>query len=209
MIKAEHNPFVDRLFGTYLDLLFKLRFRKFIQPDLSAFRNKSILVLANHFSWWDGFFFHQIKKSSGHTLYVMMLESELRKHPFLKKLGAFSIQPGHRSMITSFQYAEDLLLQPNVMVVIFPQGRIESQSVPSISFAGGIQKFIDRLKKSCTIVFVNNRIEFGSFSKPSIISYHSSINSESINARSIEKSYQDFFNQSSLEHNERVRDGIF
>ena len=53
------------------------------------------LLVANHMSWWDGFFLihlqQQLWPETPH--YSVMLESELRKFPFFRKIGAIGVEP--------------------------------------------------------------------------------------------------------------------
>ena len=55
-------------------------------------KSKSLIVTPNHFSWWDGFFIYWTnKKLFNRKLYVLMLEEQLKRYWFFKKLGCYSI----------------------------------------------------------------------------------------------------------------------
>jgi 1-acyl-sn-glycerol-3-phosphate acyltransferase len=99
---------------------------------------KAVLLIGNHFSWWDGFFALEAAKSFFHKkIYVMMLEEELRPRRFLSYAGAFSIQPGSRSALESLQYAAHLLTDPENLVVVFPQGEMRPHWEHPLRFQSG------------------------------------------------------------------------
>lgn len=85
MIKASHNPIVVSFFDWYLQKILKKDFHQIRYDKNFEFdKNKSILFIGNHFSWWDGFFtyylkMHLFKKDFN----VMMLEEELKKEFYL------------------------------------------------------------------------------------------------------------------------------
>ena len=56
-----------------------------------------------------------------------MLEEQLKRYWFFKKLGCYSIDLNDsRKMIVSLKYTMDLLLKPNNLVTIYPQGEIQA-----------------------------------------------------------------------------------
>jgi 1-acyl-sn-glycerol-3-phosphate acyltransferase len=64
--------------------------RRSIYSRLSRAQGHSILLLTNHFSWWDGFFanyaaFNNLKR----RLYIMMQHDHFLQHWYFKYLGAF------------------------------------------------------------------------------------------------------------------------
>jgi 1-acyl-sn-glycerol-3-phosphate acyltransferase len=93
-------------------------------PDIPE--GKGLLLLPNHMSWWDGFFADYIcRKLHDRLFHVMMLEEQLRRFWFFRKVGAFSINPADRaSTAETMCYANDVLNAGSV-VVMFPQGVLE------------------------------------------------------------------------------------
>ncbi|MEO1448923.1 MAG: hypothetical protein AAFV07_05305, partial [Bacteroidota bacterium] len=66
-----------------------------MMDKLSVAKDKSILLVGNHISWWDGFWPIWLNaRHIGKQYHVMMLEEQLRPRMFMTKGGAFSIQPG-------------------------------------------------------------------------------------------------------------------
>ena len=141
------------------------------KPQISL--DKSVLVLSNHFSWWDGFFVWQLNRMLLNKKYhVMMLEEQLKKNSFLRTAGAFSIDRSNmRKAITSLNYAAELLEDSGNMVLMFPQGQIESQHVNKPSFRSGVVRIAQKVTAPFDIVFCINLIDYFSDRKPIIQSY--------------------------------------
>lgn len=138
MIKASHHPLYLAFFGTFIRLFLRLQFRRVSVHGSIKAPGKSMLVIGNHFSWWDGFFALAVrKKTFNRKLHVMILEEQLSQRPFLARMGAFSIKKNSRSALESLAYASSLLNKPENMVLLFPQGRFESHHQHPISFEKG------------------------------------------------------------------------
>jgi 1-acyl-sn-glycerol-3-phosphate acyltransferase len=153
MIQAGHKKWAKFVFDIYLKRLFQKSFVDFrIINDLPKFdKSKSIIVTPNHFSWWDGFFIYWLnKKVLNKKLYVMMLEEQLKRYWFFKKLGCYSINlNNNRKMIASLKYTMDLLLDSNNLVTIYPQGEIQAYDEKHIVLKEGI----DFITKKSTVDF--------------------------------------------------------
>ncbi|KDN58239.1 MAG: lysophospholipid acyltransferase family protein [Exiguobacterium sp.] len=82
------------------------------------------LFLATHSSFWDGLILLMLNQHYlRHDVHVLMDEEGLRRFPFFRHLGAFSIQKGNLSEVrASLGYASDLL-EAGKSVWVFPQGR--------------------------------------------------------------------------------------
>ena len=169
MIKARHVGLAVWFFNWYLTAIIRRDFRQvvFDMPMLEA--GKSILVLANHFSWWDGFF--QVYSNRFHfrkRYHVMMLEEQLRPRWLLRYAGAYSIRIGHRSTLETLAYTNEVLQNPSNMVLVFPQGRIESQYVPHVGFQNGVLRLLKSLPENAHILFCVASIDYGSARKPTL-----------------------------------------
>ena len=147
MIKADHKKWAEFIFDIYLKGLLKKSFYDVrIINELPVFDySKSIIVSPNHFSWWDGFFIYWLnKKILNKKLFVMMLEEQLKRYWFFKKLGCYSIDLNdNRKMIVSLKYTMNLLLKPNNLVTIYPQGEIQAYDEKHIVLKEGLD-FIAR-----------------------------------------------------------------
>lgn len=134
--------------------------------------HKSILLLGNHISWWDGFWPLEVNRRYFHRqYYVMMLESELDQRRFMRQGGAFSIAPGQRSMVQTLRYTTTLLADPRNLVLLYPQGKIHSIYDDAFHFGSVLRPILDRVKGQTQIVFFAALLDFGSWPKPSIRFY--------------------------------------
>ncbi|MEZ4829408.1 MAG: lysophospholipid acyltransferase family protein [Bacteroidia bacterium] len=139
-----------------------------VSPDPS----RSMLMVGNHISWWDGFWPMILnKKLFGKKYHVMMLEAELSKRPFMRRGGAFSINPGNRSMVESLRYTAGLLENPENMVLMYPQGKIHSVYESTFEFQPGIEKIIGVCRKPVQVVFFASLLDYGSFPLPTLRMY--------------------------------------
>lgn len=171
MIKPQPSFLFQKLFDAYIQLMQKWHFRSHqIQLDGFYDNTKSVVMIANHFSWWDGFWCsYLMRKTLGKQFYVMMLKHQLKKHAFLRKLGAFSIEPGSKSILESLDFAQQLLQSPQNGVLIFPQGRFQPlASGNQFQFQKGIERLLNKMGDKVQLVFVHNQLEFGPHPKPTI-----------------------------------------
>jgi len=129
MIKAEHKFFTKLFFDPYIDTLLKSNFSHFYlaNPLPVPDQNRALVIIANHISWWDGFFIYPLLRRHGlHKIHLLMLEEQLRRFSFFSGLGAFSITPGNRHEVQeSLAYISRLLAHPQNAVILYPQGEIQ------------------------------------------------------------------------------------
>jgi 1-acyl-sn-glycerol-3-phosphate acyltransferase len=129
--------------------------------------NHSILLLCNHFSWWDGFLAaylgHFIFKKK---LFTMMQEDHLQRRMWLRRLGSFSISRTSRDMLQSMQYAAQQLDQPESLVTVFPQGSLESNHSNKIHIEKGISYLVKNIKGDCQIIYCAVLIDYFESFKP-------------------------------------------
>ncbi len=140
-----------------------------IGPKIALDEDKSVLMIGNHISWWDGFWpIEMNRRLWKRSYFVMMLETQLSIRPFLRQGGAFSIQPGSRDMIASLRYASSLLGDPRNIVLIFPQGKIHSQYARDVAFAAGVEKILRQAAGPVQVLFYAAFLDYGSFSQPTL-----------------------------------------
>lgn len=129
----------------------------------------ALLLVANHFSWWDGFIQYRLcRELLGRQLYVMMLEEELQRHPVLKRCGCFSVRKHSRDAVESLDYALRLLGDGRNAVLLFPQGRIESMHTERIRFESGLGYLLKHARSDFRIGFNANFADYFSFRRPSL-----------------------------------------
>ena len=172
MIYPKNNKPVHWFFHHYIRLIIKNNFKAFNFNTIEIDPNKSVLLLANHFGWWDGFLLYWLNyllfKKKFH---IMILEETVRKVFFLKYMGAFSMQKNSRSMLQSLDYAAELLKDPQNLVLIFPQARLYSNFVDDVHFERGLLKVIKQAAGKFQYVFTATFIEYFQHKKPTINVY--------------------------------------
>lgn len=122
--------------------------------DLKIDKQQSCLVLMNHYSFNDGAILHRLTRQVLHKNFkVMVVEAQLKAFLPLKYAGCFSINKKSRSVITSLNYAADLLKQPNNMLGIYPQGEVYSMHLNRIHFESGLSHILKKAEHTPFQVF--------------------------------------------------------
>jgi 1-acyl-sn-glycerol-3-phosphate acyltransferase len=131
-----------------------------------------VLMICNHISWWDGIWaLHVNQTLFKRKYYFMMLEEQLRKNWFLNYTGGYSLPEDLKGMIDSLEYTGELLSNSNNLVLLFPQGEIESLYKPEFNFKKGIERILQHKKNDVQIVFLVNLVDYHSNVKPTVYSY--------------------------------------
>ncbi len=181
-------------------------FRAVYQEPLE-WTQQPTLWIANHTSWWDGIVMQVIHPKTGRKFHAMMLETELKKNPFLARLGAFSIQPGSRSMVESLRYATNLLQKPENTVLFFPQGRIHSLLNLDPPWMPGLQKVIGQMPENGQVLFTLMVPEYGSYAKPTLCIYHERFRLKEVT--DVQAAFRQFQAAALERHQARMGDGHF
>jgi hypothetical protein len=127
----------------------------------------------------------------------MMLEEELRKRMFLNKAGAFSVKKGSRSVIESIGYAATVLEDPGNLLVMYPQGEIQSSYTRYLKFEKGIGDIMRRAKGDFQLIFYVALVDYFSFRKPTLTFYLRECElTEKFEENSIELAFNEFYNHS-------------
>ncbi|MFA5245409.1 MAG: 1-acyl-sn-glycerol-3-phosphate acyltransferase, partial [Pedobacter sp.] len=154
MLKPRNNTIIYTFFSWYIRKIIKSDFVDVKYNHIEFDKNRSVLLLANHFSWWDGFLmFHINKLYFGKKFHVMISEANYRTVWFLKYLGGFPVKTNSRSMIQSLEFAGKLLDDPHNLVLIFPQGKLYSGHVDEVKFEKGLMNLINSSKRNFQYVF--------------------------------------------------------
>ena len=97
MLEPRQNWIVFKFFSWYINRIIKSDFQDLKFNKISIDSGRSILLLANHFSWWDGFVLFQINRLYFRKkFHVMITEENYQKVWFLKYLGSFSVKKNSR-----------------------------------------------------------------------------------------------------------------
>lgn len=197
MIKAEHKKWTHFVFNIYLNHIIRKDFQDFfLIGDIPELDNqKGLIITPNHFSWWDGFFiYYLMKKFSSRNIYIMMLEEQLMRYSFFKKLGAFSINKQNpKGIIESINYASTIISSKNYLVT-YPQGEIEPYEKRPLAVKKGLIRIIDKTKIQTDVLPIAFKIHHSDQRKPFLYAtFGKSIASTEVQNNF--KLYIDYFNQ--------------
>lgn len=170
MIAARRKKFLADVFAKYMRYRMQKTFNRLqvVTPFIPK-PGHSVLLLCNHFGWWDGLwanylaYWHLYRKS-----YIMMQEDHLLARMWLNHCGAFSINRSSREMIRSLQHAADILKYPENLVIVFPQGELISNHTNDIKVEKGIERLIKNIKGPCQIIYNCALVEYFESLKPSV-----------------------------------------
>ncbi|WP_235969853.1 lysophospholipid acyltransferase family protein [Pedobacter planticolens] len=130
--------------------------------------------MCNHFSFLDGAMALYLSKKVFatndrlKTFQVMVLKGQMKKRKWLKYLGGFSVAPGSRSINESLAHAREVLSKPGNLLLLYPQGNLESMYVRKIVFQDGINQILPRVEGDCQIIWTSILIEYFESFKPSL-----------------------------------------
>jgi 1-acyl-sn-glycerol-3-phosphate acyltransferase len=162
MLPAIPNPLVQLWFNWYCRFALRKFFhRVHLYGNVPFEPNQSTLYIANHSSFWDviaiNFLIHAHRRQPA---YCMSDLEQVKKHPFFRRVGAFSVDRTRpRDGLRAIYYAADLLNQSPCAVVIFPQGKIEPADKRPMKFEHGIARLIEK-SPAANVVIVALRYEF-------------------------------------------------
>lgn len=180
MITPKNNKIIHWFFHRYILRLIDKNFRSFNYNNIAVDADKSVLLIPNHFSWWDGFILYYLNnKLFKKRFHIMILEGTVSKVFFLKYMGAFSISKNSKGLIESLNYAAELLQDPQNLVVIFPQGKLYSNFVQQVDFDKGILRVIDKTQQKTQLIFSATFIEYFEHKKPGVNVY---VNKSAVNS---------------------------
>jgi 1-acyl-sn-glycerol-3-phosphate acyltransferase len=193
MIAARHTWLHVRFFRWYTDFRIRRNFASVtVHGPVPDTAGKPLMVIGNHFSWWDGFFILWLNNRFFHKrFHVMMLEDQLRKNMILNHTGAFSIKPGSRDVIRSLSYARRIIeekglgaapgtgknvtrrerLRQSPLLLMYPQGAIRSMHARGVRFEPGIRRIIRGLEGKVNILMVVALVDYLSGQNPQLHFY--------------------------------------
>jgi 1-acyl-sn-glycerol-3-phosphate acyltransferase len=195
MIEARQNKRYLGFISWYSRQRMKWHFKsiQIIGEPIAA--TEPILAISNHFSWWDGFIVQYLnQKKFKKNFYFMMLEEQLKKRMFLNKCGGFSVSKQPRELLKSINHAATLLSDPNNLVLIFPQGKIETKYKYPFIFERGIEEILKRADNQVQILFIGSMIDYFSHASPSLFIHYQWVDLGNQPGKTdIEQAYNAFF----------------
>ena len=129
-------PF-ERFFARYVRWLVRRSFATvWLRVGANPLPSGGYVAAANHASWWDGFLPYLLhRETTAHAPFALMMsDAELRRFPFFRWGGAFSVDASTpRRAYAAVRYAAEEA-RGGAGVWIFPQGRFARDGV---SFTSG------------------------------------------------------------------------
>lgn len=166
------RKFTIAFFRWYIKFIIRRDFASFSFNTIEVDNSRSILLLANHFSWWDGFLmFHLNQLVFKKNFHVMVTEENYKSVWFLKFLGAFPVKKNSKSVLESLQYAGKLLNDEKNLVLIFPQGKLYSNHVEEVAFERGLINLINSSNRKFQYLFASCFVDYFEKRKASITCY--------------------------------------
>jgi len=193
--KARHNFIIYPFFQRYIPYRISGSFSKVVITGSAEQKGLPVLLIANHVSWWDGFWAVNINlRILKKKFHFMMLEEQLRKYWFFSYCGGFPVRKKSRAVIESLDYAAELLTKPDNMVLFFPQGKIWSAYLTHIRFEKGIEYILKKTEPGkIQVIFLVNLTDYLSEPKPSLFQYLEEYDRGDFSCSVIENAYNDFF----------------
>lgn len=145
MIYPQQNRLKHWVLDTYVRWAVKRNFHQLNADQVEVSPDKSVLLIANHFSYWDGMILYYLNQQiTGKKFHAMILEETAINEPILKYAGGFSVKRNSRDILKSLKFAAELLNDPQNMVLIFPQGKLYSNFIGEVTFEPGISKIMQQ-----------------------------------------------------------------
>lgn len=196
---------MNRIVHYYIKWAVGKTFHELLFNDIVLDKSKSVLLIGNHFSFWDGLILYCINdRLLKKKLHVMILEETARKERFLKYVGAFSVKKDSKGILQSLDYAAELLADPANLVLMFPQGRLYANFVTNIKFEKGLVRIIEKAAGNFQLIFASTFIQYFKHKKPTATVYLKS-EPENYAGKSIDKlqeAYQRHYEASKLQQTE-------
>lgn len=172
MLRPQKNRLIEWFFHHYILRIVERSFHSVNYNAIETDPGKPILLIANHYSWWDGFLLYYLNaKLFKRNFRIMVLEQTLKEFSYFRSLGAYSVNKKTKGIIESLEYTAQLLTDPQNLVVIFPQGRIYSNFTDSVGFEKGLGRIINKDSLNFQFVFAVSFIEHLQHKKATINVY--------------------------------------
>lgn len=191
MHKPHKNRFIYAFFSWYISRIIRTDFKQFNYNRVAFNAQQSILLLSNHFSWWDGFLiFYLNRMFFKKKFHIMITEENYRKVWFLKYVGCFSVKKNSRSVLETLNYSAALLADPQNLVVIFPQGKLYSNHIGQTGFEKGLNHIMKNADHGFQYLFAALFVDYFDNRKPSVTCYLAQHNCDTFDSlKTVENAY--------------------
>ena len=205
MIKPGNNFFIRHILHFYITWIVKRHFHELKFDAIDVDPNKSILLIANHFSFWDSLILFVVcRKLTKKNFHVMAREDTTVKFQYVKHGGAFSIDKQSREILQSLGYAAELLNDPQNLVLIFPQGKLYSNFVNTVQFEKGIMRVMEKANGKFQLLFAATFVQYLKHKKPTATIYLKTEPSEGKSFEDLKNAYQMHYDNAKLQQTEIV-----
>jgi hypothetical protein len=170
MIAARHQGWAELLFFPYVRGLLRRSFHRLCLlgevPPLD--RGRPLMIVPNHGTWWDGFFVYLLNRLLfGRKLHLMMLEEQLQRYGFFRRVGAFGIRPGlPRGVQEALRYSAEVLQDPDNALCLFPQGELRYHALRPLGFQRGLERILRLCGTSVQLLPLGIRCELLAAQRP-------------------------------------------
>ncbi len=143
--KVRYRPLVREIFASFIRLALRRYFSGFnlLGPIPSVDPDRPWIFLANHISWWDGFFLWSLQRKLApeRRIYTVMLAREFRKVLWFRWIGALPLEPGSPASLRQLlRYSTSLTREQKPFILsFFPQGEIRPQATRPLQLRRGWQ----------------------------------------------------------------------
>jgi len=142
---SPYSPLTRKFFDYYLKWNFKNHFSGFYLRNAPSFENLKgpFLLVSNHLSWWDGFFFFEIQRRllPQARIYTIALEETCRENPVLTKMGVLPLKlksaGSLRALLKHLETLRTEVPASDLAVVFFPSGKIQPSFQVPLQFKEG------------------------------------------------------------------------
>ena len=168
--------------------------------------DEAVLLLANHFSWWDGFLmFYLNRLSFKKKFHVLVTNEDYEQNWYLKYVGAFAAVNKGKDVVETLLYAGQLLDDPDNLVLVFPQGKLYSSYTDSIVFEKGVMQIINASRKKFQIIFSATLVDYFGKRKPQARTYLNSWEAEEyISLQLLKSEYNKHYEQALKDQVEHI-----
>jgi 1-acyl-sn-glycerol-3-phosphate acyltransferase len=194
IIKSKHNFIIYPYFRIYTILKIWKNFHKVVISGELRDKNLPVLLLSNHVSWWDGIWVMYLNiKYFNRKFHFMMLEDQIKKFRITNQVGGYSVKKGSRSIIETLRYTNEILSDKGNLVLIFPQGDIQSVYNGIIRFEKGVEKILRDNSGKIQVFLIANLVDYFSKEKPTLFIYFKELTTSETSLDEIEKEYNTFY----------------
>ena len=112
MIRNQKNFLVYGILHVYTQWLIRRAFHEFSFNAIEIDPDRSVLLVANHFSFWDALIMYKLNRAAlKKKFHVMVREDTTKSMHHLKYGGAFSVNKKSRDMLENSSSVEEMVWQ--------------------------------------------------------------------------------------------------